>query len=265
MFRKPMEGTTIENVLEHGVGGLNIDGCRLHGKPKLPGNKTEGSHRETAYQGQGKRTLADRVAYQLLQEVHDKGRWPPNVTLAEAAAQQLDAMVGKRTSGALPATTRRGWSGRTHGKREGCYGERDQPATEAQGPSEFFYCPKASTRERDQGCEHLRWMRTKDGWRAAREGETPDLVGNCHPTTKPLALMRWLLRLVTPPGGHVLEPFMGSGTTGVGAVREGFNFTGCDITPWAFAIAEARIRWAQGRGPAIEDLPQGVSAQGSLF
>ncbi len=143
------------------------------------------------------------------------------------------------------------------------------------GPSEFFYTPKAATREREQGCEHLRWAKDPGGGFVPWE---PGLVllmdkdglpiGNPHPTVKPLALMRWLLRLGTPPGGRAFEPFIGSGTTAVAAVIEGIDILGCDLTPWALTVAKARTAWAEGRGPGLaadDEQAHHVPVQGSLF
>lgn len=119
----------------------------------------------------------------------------------------------------------------------------------------FFYSPKASRAEREEGCRALP-LRTAgeatdmedgtDGLNSPRAGAGRSAaagVRNYHPTVKPIALMRWLVRLVTPPGGHVLDPFMGSGTTGIAAALEDFHFTGIEIDPEYARIAEARIAY----------------------
>jgi site-specific DNA-methyltransferase (adenine-specific) len=98
----------------------------------------------------------------------------------------------------------------------------------------FFYCAKAGKADRDEGC---------DGLDAHKQDETRS---NHHPTVKPTDLMRYLCRLVTPSGGTVLDPFMGSGSTGKAATLEGFSFVGCELQPEYIAIAEARIRHAEG-------------------
>lgn len=151
LARKPLVGTVAANVLEHGTGALNIDGCRV---------------------GEG-------------------GRFPANVVLDPEAAGMLDEAVGERRSGSRRAGVRKGLG--YHGA-----GGDGGPAIEASsgGPSRFFYCAKASRKERR---------------------------GSNHPTVKPLDLMRWVVRLVTPPGGVVLDPFAGSGTTGEAARAEGFD------------------------------------------
>lgn len=143
------------------------------------------------------------------------GRWPANVVLDPEAAELLDEQAGTLTSGS--GELRRGAD-----KFRTAYGEfkgTDEPADvlygDSGGASRFFYCAKTSSAERGQG--------------------------NTHPTVKPVALMRWLVRLVLPPGGTVLDPFTGSGTTGIAALREDFSFVGVEREPAYVAIARQRI------------------------
>jgi len=112
----------------------------------------------------------------------------------------------------------------------------------------LVYCAKASRAERDAGCESLPlterktlndYTRPSEGRTAAKNGCNP--LRNHHPTVKPLALMRYLCRLVTPPNGLILDPFMGSGTTGMAAKAEGFRFVGIEISAEYCEIAEKRI------------------------
>lgn len=113
------------------------------------------------------------------------------------------------------------------------------------GASRFLYCAKASRRERDAGCEHLPAHPTGLFPNAARNASAP-AVRNPHPTVKPIALMRWLVRLVCPPDGLVLDPFCGSGTTGAAAVLEGRRFVGLELDPHHAEVARARItHWSQ--------------------
>jgi len=186
--RKPLAGTVAANVLAHGTGALNIDGCRVAGeKPATTrGASVKASSMAAPLGGQG------RI------EDDGKGRWPTNVVLDDTQAAELDRQSGTLTSGS---------------RRAGDYGlmgymgadAAPMPAIEgdAGGASRFFptfrYEAKAPTSERP------------------RAGEV------AHPTVKPLDLMRWLVRLVTPPGGTVLEPFAGSGTTAEACVIEGFQ------------------------------------------
>ncbi len=126
-------------------------------------------------------------------------------------------------------------------------------------PSRFLYCPKASRSERDAGCERLP-RRTLDLFpNAGAAGRKPADVRNPHPTVKPLELMRWLVRLLCPPGGLVLDPFCGSGTTGAAATIEGRRFIGIELDPTYVEISAARItHWSPGKGEAeVEGGPFG--------
>ena len=117
-------------------------------------------------------------------------------------------------------------------------------ATEGMGDaSRYFYCAKANKRDRDEGLSVD--TRTTDDGRTIKI-ENPYLRckterKNHHPTVKPTDLMAYLCRLITPPGGTVLDPFNGSGSTGKAAVREGFNYIGCELDPEYVEIAKARI------------------------
>jgi site-specific DNA-methyltransferase (adenine-specific) len=119
----------------------------------------------------------------------------------------------------------------------------------------FFYCAKTSSADREEGCEELATSTGADatsrqegtaGLDNPRAGasRTREVVRNHHPTVKPTELMRHLVRLVTPPGGLVLDPFMGSGSTGKAAILEGARFVGCDLDPAYLEIAAARIAYA---------------------
>lgn len=150
------------------------------------------------------------------------GRWPSNVALDEEAAAMLDEQTGDRISGG---------KARMLGVDRGFYAPGQDalrgilpvgPAYyDSGGASRFFYTAKASRRERGEG--------------------------NNHPTVKSLALMRWLVRMVTPPGGVVLDPFCGSGTTLVAAIEEGFDCIGIEREAEYVAIIEARVAAAQQR------------------
>ena len=126
----------------------------------------------------------------------------------------------------------------------------------------FFYCAKASKRDRDEGLEGAEFAARRmfaSGGRTMRDGEwvetdsEPRPRKNAHPTVKPTDLMAYLCRLVTPPGGVVLDPFMGSGSTGKAAMREGFRFIGCELSPEYMTIARARIEEACKQPRLITD------------
>jgi len=158
--------------------------------------------------------------------VERQGRWPANLCLDEEAAVLLDEMSGTLT----PASSyqRKAPVGNNvYGKGAGqkLVGDLVPSYGDTGGASRFFYVAKSSRAEREAGLA--------DGQKAS------------HPTVKPLALMRWLIRLVTPPGGLVLDPFMGSGTTGIAAILEGFNFVGIEQEVEYVEIARARLEhWA---------------------
>ena len=146
-----------------------------------------------------------------------EGRWPANVCLDEEAARQLDRQTGVLTSGKGPVrrcASSKSWSGSWRGT------ESQEVYGDSGGASRFFYCARASKDER-----------TMQG-----------RVNNPHKTVKPLELVRWLVRLVTPPRGIVLDPFCGSGTTLMAAKEEGFRFLGCDAEPQYVEIARHRLR-----------------------
>ena len=153
---------------------------------------------------------------------HAAGRWPAN--LIHDGSDEVVAGFPVTTSTAGMKGTR---DGAIYGAGKGLGGENTLRGHNDTGSAaRFFYCAKASKADRNEGCE-----------------------GNKHPTVKPTALMRYLVRLVTPPGGVVLDPYMGSGSTGKAAVMEGLNFVGCERDADYLAIARARIAStpAQGR------------------
>lgn len=233
LARKPFEGTLTSNVEIWGTGALNIDACRLGPGVDVSGGGGSKSDR-SMHGGDG----------------HDLGRWPANIVLDEQAASRLDEQAGERISGANP--TRRGSDKfrKVFGKFKG--EELITPARGAQsgGASRFFFVAKPSRAERDFGCEDLRVL-TPSECTERKEGSagiTPYAGAgrsgggrNFHPTVKPVLLMRWLIRLITPPGGVVLDAFLGSGTTGMAAVLEKRQFIGIDRESKYLTLSDARI------------------------
>ena len=209
MARKPLSGTVAANVIEHGTGALNIDGCRVETTDNLNGG---------AYSN-GEKDLSKATSYakgvNAGEFVQPPGRWPSNLihdgseevlaAFPQAPGQQGDL---KETGRPRPSSGRFGDMAPPHAHAARI--ETDKSA------ARFFYCAKASKRDRDED--------------------------NNHPTVKPTDLMRYLCRLVTPPGGVVLDPFMGSGSTGKAALLEGFKFVGIERDPTYFEIANARIK-----------------------
>ena len=190
--RKPLVGTVAANVLAYGTGALNIDACRVPGEAQPFGN---GTKRTAGIMGASE----PRGAW----EPTVSGRWPTNVALDDTQAAELDTQAGVRTSGSFSGFRNGDKFRDTYGTFGGTKAESDGHEGSSGGASRFFptfrYEAKAPTSER------------------------PRVDGVAHPTVKPLSYMRWLVRLVTPPGGTVLEPFAGSGTTAEACVIEGFK------------------------------------------
>jgi site-specific DNA-methyltransferase (adenine-specific) len=237
--RKPLDGTVAANVLAHGTGALNIDGCRIG----TDGGTTRGPGGQGARMGdQTTGFRANSGGVDLL----NAGRWPANVILDEEAGVELDAQSGTRTPGHWTKSKTTGF-GEFGGGSSEYHGPG--PKSEAGGASRFFYCPKPSRTERNAGLDDLEKADTP-GVDAGRvdgslDGHKTAARANYHPTVKPVALIRYLVRLVTPPGGVVLDPFLGSGTTAVAAIAEGFGWIGCELTPDYLPIIAGRVRHAQ--------------------
>ena len=227
LARKPFKGATFRNVLEHGTGALHIDACRIG---RVEGDRTEYGHHggyadSRAVFGQ----QPERGAYVPA----DAGRWPANLILDEAAGEMLDGQTGTLKSGALRSDQYKDPSGKNGSMFAGAGAyEHKGYAPDSGGASRFFYCAKASRAEREAGLEDFAPATVSDGRAKAADnayqrGKTERK--NKHPTVKPISLMRYLVRLITPPGGVVLDPFCGSGSTGCAAMLEGFEFVGIDL------------------------------------
>jgi DNA modification methylase len=239
--RKPLIGTVAENVLTHGTGGLNIDGSRI-GTEERTDTVTEN--------GFGSNFMDDNwepsgKSYQKTVQ----GRWPSNVILDEYSAELLDEQSGVSVS----KRADRGLGKKTN-DIYGSYGDNLEPIrghNDSGGASRFFYVAKASKRDRNEGLEGLDPQRHSDRENAEGVGgnnprnRTNEAKQNFHPTVKPTDLMRYLIKLVTPPGGVVLDPFTGSGSTGKAAILEGFRFIGCELTEDYIPIIQGRLDYAE--------------------
>lgn len=259
--RKPLAGTVAANVLKWGTGALNIDGCRVvaaDGDAPLRWETPRGGIWQTDPTATATATTDGR------------GRWPANVVLDSEAATELDRQSGISRDG-VAVNRNRPSDGSTYAATS--YHIRKAKAPDhgyggEGGASRFFYradltdddltsfryIPKPDRTERDAGLDDLPKAR-----KPSLEGSTADPeklddvsapflsqpIANNHPTVKPLDLMRWLVRLVTPPDGTVLDPFAGSGTTIAAALLEGFEVIGIELTDEYLPIIERRARWAQ--------------------
>lgn len=199
--RKPLIGTVAENVLAHGTGALNIDGARV----AMSQSDKEFILKTARPNSAGKVHIGDVMNRPPAPtvNVHDAGRWPAN--LIHDGSEEVTQLLGDS--------------------------------------ARFFYCAKASKRDRDEGLEGFvhRPRQTMGNGIGGQPDQDIANSRNLHPTVKPTDLMRYLVRLVTQPGGVVLDPFMGSGSTGKACALEGLEFIGIELDPEYSKIAAARI------------------------
>jgi site-specific DNA-methyltransferase (adenine-specific) len=303
LARKPFKGTLVDNVLAHGCGCLNVDACRV---------STDWTERPPSWHASGHsaKPEADKIAAPpgIGIQCHPAGRWPANLVLVHAEGCGERCMVGcpvrvlgtqsgeSLSSGGKPAKVESRdafmW-GNSPGPTTGGLGDtgtasryfpqfRPHPLDDV---TPFLYQAKPSRREREIGCEHLpkvsrgKATKRKDGSAALacpRSGAgRSGGARNVHTTVKSVEFMRWLVRLVTPPGGLCLDPFCGSGTTGVACILEGFRFIGLemndntdvesdDYAPYV-TIARARISHAASWKPPVVTDKAREPKQRSLF
>lgn len=225
LIRKPLsEKTVAANVVMHGTGALNIDASRIATNGEVVHvPQSDPSKRNGVVGTDLGITRANAVDFQQAQRAsiertNTLGRWPANVVLDEKAATMLDDQSGVLSPGHAPASRSKSKFGFGFGDQQ----ELHEEHFGAGGASRFFYVAKPSGKEKNAGLEGK----------------------NEHPTVKPVQLMRYLCRMITPPNGTVLDPFMGSGTTGIAATQEGFAFIGIEREQAYLDIAQARIKAA---------------------
>jgi site-specific DNA-methyltransferase (adenine-specific) len=204
--RKPFKGTVANNVLKHGTGAMNIDGCRVaHNEPIKIMKAQDGGNKVYGQSGRHEETTELKAA----------GRWPAN--LIHDGSEEVTQLFPQTVGGGVLDTANIKAENNIFGERPK---NRNQVHQRDSGSAaRFFYCAKANKKDREDG--------------------------NTHPTVKPTDLMAYLCRLVTPPGGIILDPFMGSGSTGKAAVREGFSFIGIDKEEEYVTIASKRLHVIQ--------------------
>jgi len=255
--RKPLTGTVADNVLEHGTGAINIDGCRVGNEmiTSLPSRNSDNHHF-----AQDEWTKTSAIGEKRTYE----GRFPANL-IHDGSDEVIDLFP---VTGASRATPRNNGEFKSVAKgRESpqvTFGHNDNGGSAAR----FFYCAKANKKDRNEGLEDIDAKSTankgnglsrvclkcgisqrgdevcQDEDNCPKEWVNPPKKNN-HPTVKPTDLMCYLVRLVTPPNGTVLDPFMGSGSTGKACMTEGFNFVGIELDPDYIEIARARIEAAK--------------------
>jgi site-specific DNA-methyltransferase (adenine-specific) len=266
MARKPLtEKSIAENVLKYGTGGINIDGSRIETEDYI-GRKGNDNDLGVGILAQYDGRKTPPTKKKIDKEGHESGRFPANIIFDEEAGQLLDEQSGISKSGKnkLEKGTGGIWNKGTNLPIGPEYGDKG-------GASRFFYCPKTSKKDRNEGLDHLEdkigdtnnqaMRRLKcsncDNWYVAGDKskeckcEEPNWIEpstkNNHPTVKPTDLMRYLINLITPPNGTTLDPFMGSGSTGKAAVRCGVNFIGIEKEQEYMDIASARIQHEQNK------------------
>jgi DNA modification methylase len=270
MARKPLEeNTVVDNVLKHGTGGINIDESRI---PTDEDQRRPSKGGENGLNNTNTFKIRERTVEE--QPKHD-GRFPANLILDEEAGEMLDEQTGILNSGFMKAGTARLMSDNPN---KNTYGKWNPDTVtndtygDSGGASRFFYCPKVSKSERNEGLDSLQTKQTTGGGggigdykndvnsASGKFGSEKAPSKNHHPTVKPVDLMLYLIRLVTPKGGITLDPFMGSGSSGKAAVRGGFDFIGIEREDEYFKIAEARIEYEKKK-PIIVETPTGKKVE----
>ena len=233
--RRPLDGSVADNVQAHRTGAINIDGCRVPFAGTADESEPKTKNRHSDF-GSGKRTNAvfgaDERARSDSGNYDPPGRWPANL-VHDGGDEVMETFP---QTGISKASMRGARSGNIYGDGKGPSGpDTYRGHTDKGSAARFFYHAKANADER--------------------------AGGNDHPTIKPIELMRWLCRLITPAGGVVLDPFAGSGTTAVAAILDGFGVVAIEREESYCEIAAKRIE-AAARGLSVADLDSG---QGSLF
>ena len=244
--RKPCDGTLTDNVLKWGVGGLNIDECRI-GKDVLGGGTApdfrDVGEKSKEIHGVYKLSFGQSINAKRIDYPEHIGRFPAN-TIFTYDDSDFDEVCGGLPSGGQNGSITKRYD--MNNQVYGDYGKCNtwQAYNDSGSAARYFYCAKATTRDREEG------LIGKDGKRA-----------NIHTTVKPCALCQYLIRLVTPRGGTILDPFMGSGSTGKAAMYENndraaeYKFIGIEMTAEYLPIAEARIKYAISDKAKIEEEP----------
>lgn len=270
LARKPLASTVAANVLAYGTGALNIDACRIPtsevlraGAGGIPCRNDPMVPRGRSGEASAARRYTDAGATNFAPTPGPRGgdaagRWPANVIhdgsdeVLAAFPDSASPWIGNPNTGAKG------------GRMFGGAGQsiNDKPEyRDAGSAARFFYCSKASRADRNAGCEALdakplNWSSGTQNPGSFQSKGTDRNSQNHHPTVKPTDLMAYLCRLVTPPGGLVLDPFMGSGSTGKACMREGFRFVGIELSDEYLAIARARIE---------HELAAATAAQAAAF
>ena len=253
LARKPLIGTVANNVLTFGTGGLNIDGSRVGSEemgglsnPKFPSGDSIVGRKENAERTEVTSVVAGRFPANFIHDGSDEV-----VELFPDTGKSTGGRIGKKSMGDVTNVP------------AGQYEAGDPGYGDTGSAARFFYCAKTSKRDRNEGLDGFKEKNNRKMMGNANNTAETASVGferfqgtpsaNNHPTVKPTALMQYLVRLITPPNGIVLDPFMGSGSTGKACVYEGFDFIGIDQSAEYVEIARARIEFALQEENTKED------------
>ena len=231
--RKPLIGTVANNVLTFGTGGLNIDGSRVGSEGGTARDGKADQPNDSGWENMRGHGIAELNA----------GRWPANVI--HDGSDEVVALFPSNVKGQIGMKKDVGdfrfITGDIETVQKFNYGTTDSGSA-----ARFFYCAKAGKKDRNEGLDGFddKARPTMGNGIGGQPNQQIENNKNHHPTVKPTSLMQYLVRLVTPPNGIVLDPFLGSGSTGKAAMYEGFNFIGIELTPEYLPIAKARIEFA---------------------
>lgn len=283
--RKPCEGSCVDNVINYGVGGINIDECRI-GTTEI---KTQGGNKFTNLYGN----------FNECEESTHNGRFPANVILTYDETDQEEVCGGMPETSSTEAvgirrSTRNAeivFNNNSCGLNNEKYDpDKVEGFNDSGSAARYFYCAKASKRDRDEGLEAFSTQKTGDLQGGRQEGSAGSMMlnadgtlrvnpyagggapkKNTHPTVKPTDLMQYLVRLVTPKKGIVLDPFNGSGSTGKAVMYENkdrnaeYRYIGIELTDEYLPIAEARIKFASGDNAPISIPEKPMKGQVTFF
>ena len=268
LARKPLIGTVAENVLQYKTGGINIDATRIGTDDTLNGGAyaEQGTERDDGWgmqrggAGDYKQPTGRFPANTLLTHNHDcQDTCTPNCPVATLNQQSglVKGGVWNQTQGARPFNNDGKETNYTTSRSDSSIGGaarffHNSQWTPADDITPFIYQAKAGKKERNAGLDGLSKHnldigdeRPSGGSWERRTGKKPEPRQNFHPTVKPIELMRYLIKLITPPKGTVLDPFLGSGTTAVAAILDGFEWKGCEMTEDYLPIIKGRVAWAK--------------------
>jgi site-specific DNA-methyltransferase (adenine-specific) len=236
-FKPISEKTIVDNILKWNTGALNIDGCRV------PTNGEENPSIKRRQSAPPKNNIWEdkrsAESYSEYRESEELGRFPANI-IHDGSQEVQDIFPNSKSSDSIRKNNIKTGEKGIYGKYEAV---DSKGYSDSGNSSRFFYCAKASNKDRDEGLENFELKNNMrvNAPRNSEEEKTQTLRKNYHPTVKPTDLMRYLCRLITPKNGIVLDPFMGSGSTGKAAILEGFDFIGIELEEEFCKIAEARI------------------------